>query len=639
MQVRLLGPVEVRRDGVCPRLGGPLQRSLLAVLTLHANRAVSRSRLTFALWGDDPPMSVEAQLHQRVSRLRAVVGRKSIVRSVAGYVLTIEPTAVDVEMFDLAVGKAREAMIRGEAEEARRGLDEALRLWRGPALGGVAEHFARVEGPAVEERRLAAVELRAEAGLELGRHAELLGELKTLVAEHPLRERPRGHLMLALHRCGRTAEALEVYREGRDHLVHELGVEPGAGLRATHAAILADTQMEPPVAGIQTEGPRSNVAPLPCGCPSQAPAQLPPDIADFTGRTAEAHAVTSALSRSGTGVDAMPVMVISGPGGVGKTALAIHAGHQLAGAFPGGQLYANLHASESARADPPHVLAQFLSALGTPRTSLPDSHEGLTALFRSVTAQRHMLIVLDDAADEAQVRSLLPGNPNCAVLITSRVRLTGLEGARRIDVDVFDPEDAGAFLGRVEGRRRTAADPEASAELIRLCGCLPLAIRIAGAKLAARPHWDLRQFATLLSDERRRLDELVAGDLELRASLALSYGTLSQEARAACHMLARLPVPEFTAVTCAELMGVPMRVGERVTEQLLDAWLIKVSRVSPTGQTRYRFAELVRAYAREQFPGEQAPVESVSHRDGGHSRARESAPYHPLAGVGMIATP
>lgn len=597
MQILLLGPVEVGDARGRQDLGGPLQRSLLALLALNPNRVVPCTRLISCLWGEDPPASVEAQLHQRVARLRRVIGREAVIRGTSGYVLSIEPMAVDVQVFDTAVTAGRAAMGRGSVEEAAREFGEGFRLWRGAALGGVVERVARLAGPSLEERRLAVVELRIEAELKLGRHAELLGELKALVAEHPLRERPRGQLMLALHRCGRTAEALEVYGAGRDQLVEELGADPGAELRAAHAAILADTRLAPHVRGIaqqQAAWPDTDSRP---GWP---PAQLPPGVSDFVGRAPESSAIETELSRAAVASGAVPIVVISGRAGVGKTTLAVHAGHQLTEVFPDGQLYIDLRDCGTGQLDPADALERFLVALGLNRRSLPAAVEERTALFRSHTTRSRMLLVLDGAADEAQVRPLLPGAPTCGVLITSMGALSGLEGARQIALTVLEPADALELLTRIAGDHRISADWEAALEIVEGCGFLPLAVRIAGARLAAHPHWSLRRFADRIADERLILDELATGDLEVRASLAAAYRMLRPGARRACHLLAELPAAEFTAQACARLMVTTVQTAEKVMDQLLIVSLIEVSDVGPSGQLRYRFAPLVRAYLREQ---------------------------------------
>jgi DNA-binding SARP family transcriptional activator len=598
MQVRLLGPVEVNLGRVCPGLGGPLQRSLLAVLALNANQLVPRSRLISCLWGENPPASVQAQLHQRIAGLRRVTGRDVVVCGPSGYLLRVGPAAVDVTIFDAAVTAAREAMARGSVAEAAHVLQEALRLWRGAALGGVVERVADLEGPSLEERRLAAIELRIEAELELGRHAELLGELKALVAGHPLRERPRGHLMLALHRCGRTAEALEVYRDGRDQLVAELGAEPGDGLRAIHAVVLADTRAEPQA---------QKAAPSPEGRAAarqwrrRPPAQLPPGVADFVGDAAKSSAVEAALSGTDGAPGVVPIAVISGRAGVGKTALAVHAGHRLIEVFPDGQLYVDLRGARPDQVDPACALERFLVALGMERRSLPAAVEERTALFRTRTARSRMLVVLDGACDEAQVRPLLPGSPTCAVLVTSTTGLTGLEGARRIGLDVLEPAHALELLTGIAGHHLISTDRDAALEIVRLCEFLPLAVRIAGARLAAHPHWSLRRFAKRLADENLLLDELRTGDLDVRASLTATYTTLGPEARSASHLLAQQNAPEFTAAACARLMNAAPEIAEKAMDQLLGTWLIEISDIDTAGQVTYRFTPLVRAFLRERY--------------------------------------
>jgi hypothetical protein len=292
-------------------------------------------------------------------------------------------------------------------------------------------------------------------------------------------------------------------------------------------------------------------------------------------------------------------VVVSGRAGVGKTALAVHTAHRLTGSFPDGQLYLDLGGAGPGRVDPAFALERFLSALGVDRAAPRDTLAERTALFRSHTARSRMLLLLDNAADEAQVRPLLPGAPSCAVVITSTGGLSGLEGVRRIDLGVLEPDHALELLTRIAGDHLMAADRSAAMEIVQRCGFLPLAVRIAGARLAARPHWNLRRFAERLADERLVLDELVTGDLEIRASLAAGYTRLCPKVRTVCHLLARLSVPEFTAEDCARLMPASHEVAEKVMEQLLDASLIEISAIGVAGQTKYRFTTLVRAFLRE----------------------------------------
>lgn len=342
------------------------------------------------------------------------------------------------------------------------------------------------------------------------------------------------------------------------------------------------------------------------------PFQLPPDIADFTGRAEVVARLSDLLTGVGDGASpsaATVMAAVEGGGGVGKTTLAVHVAHRVRDRFPDGQLYVDLRGARPQPLDPGEVLGRFLRALGVDATALPDGSEERAALYRSLMAGRRVLVVLDDAASEAQVRPLLPGSPTCAVLVTSRVRLAGLEGARLLGLDVLDPEQAVALLGRMVGSERVAAEPDASAQLARLCGCLPLAVRVAGARLAARPHWRLTQLVERLADERQRLDELAYGHLAVRASLASSYQALAPAARLLLGRLGLLQAPDVAAWVAAALLDISVEQATELADGLVDARLLEVSGRDATGQVRYRFHDLVQVYARERAEAEDPPAE------------------------------
>ncbi|MFB4270856.1 BTAD domain-containing putative transcriptional regulator [Nonomuraea sp. GTA35] len=383
-----------------------------------------------------------------------------------------------------------------------------------------------------------------ELELRLGRHHEIAGELADLVAEHPLRERLCALLMLALHHDGRTAEALEAYRRTRTALVEELGLEPGAALRRLeHAILTGDDALAPPASSAgRAAGP-------------VRPRQLPPDVADLTGRDEIAAGMRELLRTAPDGT-AVTVVAISGQAGVGKTTLAVHVAHAVSGAFPDGQLYADLRGGWQAhRAGPDEVLARFLRALGMAGSEIPRGADERAKEYRSRLAGRRLLVVLDNAADEAQVRPLIPGTPSCAVLVTSRAKLAGLPGARLVELGVLDTSRAVELLGRIAGAGRVAAEAGAARELVRLCGGLPLALRIMGARLVVHGRATIAELARRLADESRRLDELSYGDLEVRGSLSYSFHRLSPRAKRLLCLLAHLYAPDVSAWTCAALLG------------------------------------------------------------------------------------
>ncbi|MEV4255955.1 NB-ARC domain-containing protein, partial [Spirillospora sp. NPDC049652] len=342
--------------------------------------------------------------------------------------------------------------------------------------------------------------------------------------------------------------------------------------------------------------PSRNAAP---GRVAPRPVNLPAAIGDFTGRETQMDRVRSRLARDAAERLAVPVLVVSGKGGVGKTALALQAAHDMEPDFPDGRLHVNLRGHDSRPTDPHDVLRRFLRAVGVEDGALPRDPDELGELFRSRTAGRRMLFLLDNAADEAQVRQLLPGSPTCSVLITSRSRLSGLGGAHVLNLEVFGTEEAVGLIEAIVGRERVAAEPEEAREITRLCGHLPLAVRVASARLASRPHWPLSRLTARLADEHRRLDELAFGDLEVRASVAVGHDGLDEAQRRAFRLLGLVQVPEFGAWVLGPLLGVPVGEAEDLVEALIDAQLLEVARSGRGGRLRLRFHDLVLLYARE----------------------------------------
>jgi DNA-binding SARP family transcriptional activator len=609
-------------DGSRPVPVGPRARVVLATLALNAGRVVSMNRLIAAVWPDEPPATAVTQIHVCVSALRRALtdlgvaaARDLIVTAPPGYVLRAAPDQIDLSRFDELLTEARTAADDGDPHQAAALFREALALWRGPALEGFPGLV--VEATRLEERRLAAVEERAEADLALGRAADLVPELSELVARHPVRERLRALLMRALHRSGRRSEALDVYRDARRALIDELGLEPGPELRRAQRAVLAEADdgtagAEPGAAGTgpRRPGPKTGSR-QGLGGPSSivgGRSALPPDIADFTGRRKQVAQAVDAITGPPRQRAAVPIVAITGRAGVGKTTLAVHVAHLLRGRFDG-RLYVGLDGSGPTPADPAEVLGRVLRRLGVEGAAVPDDLADRAESYRARLDGARVLIVLDNAADERQIRPLLPGSPTCAIIITSRRHLTGLPGAVHIELDAFDPAQATELLGRVAGMDRVAAEPAAGERISVLCDRLPLALRIAAARLAAKPHWSLDRLAHRLEDERRRLDELTHGDLEVRGSIGLSYQGLSPPAQRAFRLLGLLDAPDFPAWAAAALMDVPVPEAEEQVEELIDARLLEVAGRDETGQTRYRFHELVRVYARERAAAADAPAD------------------------------
>jgi DNA-binding SARP family transcriptional activator/tetratricopeptide (TPR) repeat protein len=605
MQFRLLGPIQVWDGDDRIDLGGAKQRALLALLLLNANRMVSRAQVIDWLWDSRAPRTAEDLVHEHVSRLRRVLRGHRIAVPPAprlrtqpsGYLLQVEPDELDLDRFERLADQAQQLIAAGDLEPASRILRQALGLWHGSALGnlppGAAVHAQRAR---LEEGRLATLEERLEIDLRLGRHVDLVGELEALTASHPGRERLCRQLMLALYRSGRQTEALTVYRDTRQRLVEEFGLEPSPALQELERAILrADPALEPT--------PPAPAATLEGAGPARGPCQLPPDIDDFTGRQPAIAQVQELLE--GEQVTAIVISAIAGKAGVGKTALAVRVAHQLRPRFADGQLYVNLRGVEAQALDPADVLAGFLRALGVEGALIPDRLEDRVGLYRSRLAGRRVLVVLDNAASEAQVRPLLPGSQGCAVLVTSRVRLSGLEAAHPLTLDVLAPDQAVELLAKLAGSGRVATEPEAAQLIARLCGWLPLAVRIAGARLAGRPHWRLALLAERLGDERRRLDELTTGDLEVRASVALSYRGRGGQERRLFRLLGLLVAPSFPAWVAAALLDTGLAEAEELLERLVDAQLVEAAGEDQIGQLRYRLHDLLRVYARERLQSEE----------------------------------
>lgn len=591
MEFRILGPVEIWDDTGPIELSASKVRTVLASLLLARGRVVSDSRLVALLWGEDPPATADAQIQTYVSRLRQRLGADvQVARQRPGYLLRMTPEQLDLVTFEQLAAKGHDALAAGRFTEASDTLKHASAIWRGPALGGVTDFLTELERPRLEEARLTVLEDRIEADLALGLHTTLVAELTGLVAGHPLRERPRAQLMLTLYRCGRQADALATYHDYRRLLVAELGIDPSPDLQDLHQAILAgDPSLDVSVVGGSGSGDRQ---PL-----DTRLAPLPPDIPDFTGRDKEIVEIVTSLRPTSTPPHGRRAAhLITGMAGVGKTALAVHAAHRLAGDFPDGQIYVDLN---DAGPSPFDAITVLLRALGVTGSCLPDTMEDRIELYNSKLAGRSVLVIVDNAKNAQQVRPLLPVDRHCAALVVGRTRLTALEGVRMTDVGVLEHARGLELLGKIIDRGRVAAEPEAAAQIVRQCGYLPLALRIAGARLAAKPHWQLSRMADLLSSGRRPLDELRLADLEVRASVALSLTDLAEPARRALRLLALPNMPKFASWAAAVVLDVPLATAHELLEQLVDARLLEATRVPGTSQIRYAFHDIVRHFALE----------------------------------------
>ncbi|MGK5551816.1 BTAD domain-containing putative transcriptional regulator [Actinomadura kijaniata] len=596
LRFAVLGPVRAWRNGEpSPEelaLGGPQQRALLAALLLRSGRAVPIGTLVASVWGEEPPVRAVGTLRTYVSRLRRVLEndrtRPAVLRSAGdGYRLDVPDGALDLTGFDRRVAEAARRTAggrsRADLDAARLLLTEALALWSGEPLAGLPGPFAETQRARLAERRLAARRSRLEIDLELGRYAEAVAELTALTAEHPLREDLHGLLMLALSRDGRQAEALAAYAALHRTLRSELGTDPGPELRRLHARLLAGDPAPP------APGPG----------PVARPASLPAALADFTGRAGLVARLTARLTAPPGA--APTVIALTGAGGVGKTALAVHVAHRVRDDHPDGQLYADLQGVGERPAEPAAVLGEFLRALGVPDAALPESEAERAALYRTRLAGRRVLVLLDNARDAEQVRPLLPGDPGCAVLVTGRAHTAAPPGAWSVPLRAFAADEASALFTSIVGEERAAAEPAAAAEVLRLCGHLPLAVRIVAARLAARPGWTVAALARRLADDRRRLTELRAGDLTVEATFRLGYDQLDERQRRAFRLLALPETAGIAPAAAAALLGEP---AGPLLDSLVDLGLLD----APT-PGRYRYHDLLWLFARQTAEREDGPAE------------------------------
>ncbi|WP_328701549.1 AfsR/SARP family transcriptional regulator [Amycolatopsis pittospori] len=577
------------RDGKPVTIGGPKLRVLLAALLVRANTTVSLDRLADHLWGEDQPSTARKSTQVYALRLRRTLGDGLIETRPDGYLIRVRPDQLDLLRFRQLAEAGREAGKAGDSAAELASLAEALECWRGRPLCDVpSESLQRDEAARLGEDRLRTLERWIEAGLEAGRHGELVAELITLTKEHPWQETFWAQLIVALDRSGRRADALDTYRSMRRMFADELGIEPGPRLRRAHDAILHE--------GPSTEPPRETIC------------QLPPDVHRFVGR-AGTIAELAALSLTETGRN----VVISGPPGVGKTAFAVHVAHRFRPHYPDGQLYVNLQGyAAGPPLDPSAALTRFLGALGVHRDRVPAEPAEQAALFRSVLADKKMVLLLDNAVHVDQVRPLLPGRPGCTVLITSRNDLRGLAvdpGAVHLPLGVLTEPESRAVLAELLGPERTTAEPDAVGELAAACAHLPLALRIAGANLAADTGRGIAEYTAELTRSGRLEELAIDGDASsaVRGAFDRSYVRLSEEDRALFRMLGRVPGPDFGVPAAAAVAGLPRAETGRALDRLAAANLLQ--RHAPG---RYQFHDLIREYAAERGHAEDPPEHAAA---------------------------
>jgi DNA-binding SARP family transcriptional activator/tetratricopeptide (TPR) repeat protein len=617
LDFHVLGPVEVIADGRVVTIGRGTLTDLLATLIVSPNQVVSLETLTATVWHARSPQHPRAALQSAIARLRRMIGDGFIETMPSGYRFRAEADCLDLLRFEQSLAAADQQQT---PEAALAALTQAVGLWRGAPLENVGSP-ALLNGavPRLTQLYLDSCEKWAGLCLRTGRHDAVVSRLAALVDAHPFRERMSGQLILGLYRSGRQADAIAAYEALRRALSEEMGIDPGQALQELHLKILrADPSLlgEPDQANRSQRAGSQPARAIPAGQPQSlafVPRQLPRDLPDFCGRESEMEQLTSLLTGEGPTPGETPVVAISGKGGIGKTALAVQVAHRLSATYCDGQLMANLQGAGLRQTSPESVLADFLQALGVASSAVPQSIGGRMTMFRSLAAGRRLLVVLDNAASEGQVQPLLPASASCAVIITSRCRITGLAGAHLVNLDVLDDTHAIDLLDTIIGRDRVAAERGDAKELVSLCGGLPLALRIVGARLAAKAHWPLAKLADRLADKRHRLNELTHGDLDVRATFSLSYEALDEPTKAMLRRLSLLDAPDFPAWAGAALLGISPGEAADICERLVDVQLLDPATRHPPGEIRYAFHDLVRAFARDlAFVAEPETVRSAA---------------------------
>ena len=613
MDFGLLGPLVVRDGTRHVSVSAPRQRVLLATLLLSAGRVVSLDALAEMLWEGQPPTGARGALHSAVQRLRSTLGPSGaglVETRPPGYLIKVDDGEFDVREFSALAARGHAAAEAAAWAQAASLLREALGLWRGEPLADVPSRLLRDhEVPHIEDQRLQALVARIDADLHLGRHGEVVAELRQLVVAHPWQEQFHAQLMLSLYRSGRQADALAAYRDVRRVLADELGIDPGPELLLLHQRILAaDSELLLAAGGELPGSPPATLGPAVPGrrglaAPQEnvVPRQLPAATRHFAGRAKPLKALAALAAEAAEASQATVISVIDGTAGIGKTTLALHFAHQVAGRFPDGQLYVNLRGFDPA--GPPmtsvEAIRLLLDALAVPAARIPVGLDAQAGLYRSLLAGQRMLVLLDNARDVDQVRPLLPAGPGCLVIVTSRSQLTGLvaaEGAFPLTLDVLADAEAHELLTRRLGPQRVADDPGAADELIQLCARLPLALSIAAARTASQPGLSLAALTADLRDARGRLDALDAGHAaaNVRAVLSWSYQQLDATAARLFRLLGLHAGPDISAAAAASMAGLPLDEGHRRLGELTRAHLL-----AEHAPGRFSCHDLLRAYAAE----------------------------------------
>ncbi|MFE3658630.1 BTAD domain-containing putative transcriptional regulator [Streptomyces sp. NPDC059165] len=602
LEFAVLGSLEVRSGSAFVPVNGTLQRRVLVMLLLEAGRVVPVSRLVAAAWNDEPPDSAEHQVRKTVAKLRSRIphGHDIIVTDGPGYRAVVDTEQLDLLRHQQLLRQTRASQEAGQTERAAAQLREALALWRGPVLSGSGGHVIDAASTALEEQRLTAAEQLYDLCIDAGESAKITGELRVLVDEHPLRETLRSRLMLALYHSGQQAAALDEFTRARRYLAEELGIDPGAELTRLHERILRQdpslTRPEPAVARAPHQA-------------TEVPHALPFDVPDFSGRSSELEWVCDAARRSVEGAPA--VLALDGMGGGGKTALAIRAAHQLAEQYPDGSLFIDLHGFTPGQTPLNAFQAQgdLLAAAGIPSDELPTVPAGRAARWQSYMRGRRMLLVLDNAAASEQVRELIPASSDSLVLITSRPRLTGLDGAEWLSLRPLPEPESHQILRNTLGAERVEREPAAARELLRLCGGLPLAVRIAAARLANRPQWTVQRLVERLRDHDRRLDELTSEGRGVAGALLLSYQSMPREQRTAFRLLGHHPGRYLDAEEAAALLDTDVLAAEDVLEELVDIRLLEAREPGV-----YALHDLVRSFVQRVAQSQKEPEDGQAMR-------------------------
>ncbi|MFI1913353.1 BTAD domain-containing putative transcriptional regulator [Nocardia sp. NPDC020380] len=598
LQFELFGPLTVRHNGHIIEIPRAKHRVVLATLLLQANRVITAEELIQQLWGSNPPATARKTLQGYIARLRKALGAERLVSRSAGYAIVVAADQVDLGRFDTLLDRAEQAT---EPHDRARLLRAAMSESRGTPLVDISSDYLKQgDGAALVERWLNATEQWAEAEMAVGRHADVLPRLRSLVSEHPFRESAWRQLMVALFRAGRQADALAAYQEVRQLFADELGVEPSEELRALQRQILA--------APNTLAKPRFDTPPQRGERAAKSPFTLPPSHAEFMRHDIEQE-VTRALTAirdANSGDESTPrIVALHGPAGVGKTTLAVRVAHAVSGHFPDGQLFIELQEAGVPR-EPVDILREVVGALGIRPAAVPADLGALSALYRNLLSHRRVLMVLDGAVSEAQVRPLIPAAPTSALLVSSLQMLPTLDSAHHVRFGLLSPRESVDILARIIGPDRVAAEERVAGDLAALCGQLPLAIRIVAARLLARPHWRLAQLVDRLAPESRRLDELVAGDLSVRSSLEVSYRALDAPARRAFRLLSLLEMPSFQVHVAAAALDLPEDRTEELLEQVAAHHLLDAGFVKGNG-IRFAYHDLVRLYARQRCLDEDPP--------------------------------